>query len=202
LIANPLRIDLIGEDPHILLAIRTHLLSSAGPHLLNQPLSQIRAQLSCVRVDTYANAKLNALDWLHNARSLLAPNRILFLIYPSETSILDESAMGIWRNAIEKSERLRSATNENSPTTQSLQIIRGFWDETKGQKNALTPSLLSNASYAFANVTKHLRLSSPQQEEEINSFRDIPQTLNNYTCEKCSDPECEHKLFGFLKTQI
>ena len=179
-------------------------MNSAVSHLPIQPGVEVSTPLSCIRIDTYANAKLNALDWLHNAPSLLAPKRSLFLICPSEAASQEEAAIWIWRSAIQESEVLRSAANKNSTSEQSLQVIRGFWEETKApkeSKSALTPHLLSNVSYAFANVTKHLILGSPQPLGEINNFRSIPQTLNNYSCEKCSDPECEHKLFGFLKTQ-
>ena len=178
-----------------------------------------------VQIDCYAKAQTTAKDWLTNVQSNPDQSRTLFLICPTEFAVEDESPMRIWRQMIDQATRdngLRAAPSL------ALQVIRGTWSPqetrsstTQTRSNAVQglardaysselsehafgsacePTLLANASYAFANISKHFGYDPKRSEEKEENFRPLPKSLNNYACEKCSDPECEHKLFGFLSS--
>ncbi len=212
-------IDLLGEHEHIVQAVRAHLLEQLRSNLhlkySPRPCTDLQTNIATTElpglfIDCYSNSLgnraannlANASDWLHKAPSLGALNRILFLICPTEFASEDEKPLEIWRTLIEQSEIKRASLKSNSPFKQSLQIIRGFWESpaTPGLEHSL---LLRNAAYAFANVTQHLIKKINTEDNKTERFRPIPLSRNNYNfvaCEKCSDPECEHKLFGFLNS--
>ena len=213
---SPLHIDLLGENDQILGALRAHLLTMVE-NISVSPKQQINKQSNeasnlasnlassaplheVVRIDCYANAKSTSSQWLLDAPSLTAPKRVLCLICPDEHAVQDETAILLWRSVIEESE-----IQADSTKSQSLQMIRGQWSSDDGnsinQATQIRPSLLLNATYAFSNILKNLSEEIDLQNITENNFRPLPTTLINYACEKCSDPECEHKLFGFLNSK-
>ena len=203
-----LHIDLLGENAQILDALRAHLFTMLE-NISVSPKQQINKQSNeasseplqeVVRIDCYASAKSTSSQWLLEAPSLTAPRRVLCLICPDEHAVEDEIAVLLWRSVIEKSE-----IQADSTRSQSLQMIRGQWTSDDGssvnKEKQIRPSLLLNATYAFSNILKNLSQEIDSQNITNNNFRPLPTTLINYACEKCSDPECEHKLFGFLNSK-
>ena len=195
---SDLRVDLIGEHIEILTALREYLLSQGTEHLAAYQLpidkTQISIQVECVKTSTEHAAEF--LKSINNESSVTG--KILLLISPNDFAIEDAPHLA----------RARLLINEVSKTKKlSLQVIRGDW------AGGVIGSLAKNTGYAFASILKNILISQKSEtvisQDHDNSsktgveqnFRPLPKPLFNYVCEKCSDPECEHALFGFLKAK-
>jgi len=183
-----LYIDLLGENASTLSALRSHFLGKLTQHQ------------NTVQIDYYAVALSSARHWLNHAPSLAHQNRIIFLICPAEHATADEAANQIWRAVVDESETLRRTLSKHSNHQQSLQIIRGSLSKGEEKSDPQEQSQLNlNASYAFANAMNSIGKKNKERENNApKNYRPLPKTLINYACEKCSDPQCEHKLFSSL----
>ena len=195
---SDLRVDLIGEHIEILTTLREYLLSQFTEHLVayQQPIDkgQINIQVECIKSSTGDAAEL--IKSLENDSS--ATEKIIFLISPNEFAIEDTPHLA----------RVRLLINDASKTSKlNLQVIRGDW------VGGAFGSLTKNTGYAFASILKNIRIAHDSETLTLQdldnssengaeqNFRPLPKPLFNYVCEKCSDPECEHALFGFLKAK-
>ncbi len=219
---NLLQIDLLGEHAQILNAIKDQLMGSlassqnplhihaptlATPKALGVDLAQSvdTPNSGNVLIKCYAKAQTCGLEWLHHAASRGAKNRTLFLICPTDYAKSDQASLEFWRSLIAQADQVRLPLQ-----LQSLQVIRGWWvNPDTPQQNGSSLSL--NASYAFANASKAFRTNSfnvdkaklaNEGDDGTEHFRPLSKSFINFACEKCSDPECEHKLFSSIKDSL
>ena len=218
---NLLQIDLLGEHARILNALKDQLMGSLASNPNPKP-SHIQAPTLTtplatdvdlaqsidtpitgnVLIKCYAKALTKGPEWLHHAPSRDARSRTLFLICPTEHAESDEASLQIWRSLIAQADKERLPAQ-----LQSLQVIRGWWvNPENSQQNGSTLSL--NTLYAFANASRAFRTNrftvgkgdlASVGDDEPENFRPLSKSFINFACEKCSDPECEHKLFSSLK---
>lgn len=134
-------------------------------------------------LNTFAQAVSASSAWSEHfkSRDSVSSTSMVFLIYPTQKDPHSARAMQAWRSVLEQTPL---------HPQDSVQIIRG---DTKEEA-------LQNARYAFINGLENLSIKAPlsllRPPIESNYAR-----LGSFACEKCSDPECEHKLFnlGLLK---
>ncbi len=182
-----LHIDLLGEREEILSALKVSLLTQVD--LLNSNATLTVVQVQCL---PKAQECINRWQSIISADSV-ETQRILFLISPNEYATQDEHPLFLWRCAVDEASKTKRL---------NLQVIRGNWE------GGLLGTLCQNVGYAFAVALKSVSRSlNPKVQPEHSegdliggNLRPIPKTLYNYACEKCSDPECEHALFGFLNS--
>ena len=189
-----LQIDLLGEREEILRTLQ----DSLSGRLISTHATSASGLQSSVQIQSFPKAQECLSHWKSLiSRDSLDTQRVLFLISPNEFAAQDEHQLNLWRVAVDEASQTQSL---------SLQIIRGNWE------GGVLGALCQNAGYAFAvalqaalsslnaqKQTENLKQDLEQYLEQAN-LRPIPKPLYNYACEKCSDPECEHALFGFLSS--
>jgi hypothetical protein len=175
-------VDLIADHTDLVNAMKSHLQERLEKSF--DPSS-----LKLLQINAYTAGSSELARWQAKRLSLSADHQhMVFLIALGKPSLQDSQAHQLWRETLNPWV-IKGAVN--------LQVIRGSLTN-----NDCAQSLFQNATYALVSALcsaspKLAQMHSVQTEQALRPLAHSSRALN-YVCEKCSDPECEHKLFGFL----
>jgi hypothetical protein len=179
---NEIFVDLIADHTDRVNAIQTHL-----QERLKRSFDP--SSLKLLQINAYTAGSSELARWQAKRLSLSAHHQhMVFLIALSKPSLQDSQAHQLWRETLNPWV-IEGAVN--------LQVIRGSLVNDESDQ-----SLFQNATFALVSALcsaspKLAQMHSLQAEQALRPLARSTRALN-YVCEKCSDPECEHKLFSFL----
>jgi hypothetical protein len=179
---NEIFVDLIAERSDVLIEFQTHLLNQVRTCFDSNALESLH-------LNGYTSKSQEIARWQAMRECLTcAHHHIVFLIAPNAPLLQDPRTHHLWRETLNPWVR-KGAVN--------LQIIRGSLAESN-----MAQSFFQNATFALVSALcsaspELAQMHSVQTEQALRPLVRSSRTLN-FACDKCSDPECEHKLFGFL----